>query len=502
MDDRRVRRVVIVGGGTAGWMAAAAINKIFGERVAVTLIESDDIGIVGVGEATIPPIRAYNAMVGLDEDAFLRATQGTIKLGIQFVGWHRAGEAYMHAFGSVGKDLGLGQFWQYWLRARQLGQAGPIDDYSITGVAALAGKFLRGEPPPGSHLPALTHAFHFDAGLYARYLRDLCEQRGVKRIEGKIVDTQLRAADGFIEAVRLESGATVGGDLFVDCSGFRSLLLGQALGVPYIDWSHWLPANRAWAVPCELPHPAEPYTRSTAHGAGWQWRIPLQHRIGNGFVFSNEFIGEDEAAAGLVARLDGRALADPRLIRFTTGHRRQFWHRNCVALGLASGFLEPLESTSIHLVHSNIARLINFFPDLDFAQANIDEYNAQTLFEFERIRDFIVLHYHANEREGALWDYMRHLDLPAELKQKMAVFRANGRIMRVNNELFAEDSWLQVFLGQGVVPLGHNPLADALTDAEAVEFVDTVGKLTRQRVKELPTHTDWIARFAKAAPRH
>ena len=499
MDDRRVRRVVIVGGGTAGWMAAAAINKIFGERLTVTLVESDEIGIVGVGEATIPPIRAFNAMVGIDEDAFLRATQGTIKLGIEFVGWLRQGESYLHAFGSVGKDLGLGQFWQYWLRARKLGRAGPIGDYSVSAQAAYSGKFLRGEPPPGSHIQALTHAFHFDAGLYARYLRGLCEQRGVVREEGRIVDVQLRANDGHVESVRLEDGRCLAGDFFIDCSGFRSLLLGQALGVPYVDWSNWLPANRAWAVPCELPHPAEPYTRSTAHGAGWQWRIPLQHRIGNGFVFSNEFIGEDEAAAGLLSRLDGRALAEPRLLRFTTGHRRHFWFRNCVALGLASGFLEPLESTSIHLVHSNIARLINFFPDLDFAQANIDEYNDQTLFEFERIRNFIILHYTANERQGAMWDYVRHMPLPAELVQKIAVFRANGRIVRVNHELFAEDSWLQVFLGQGIVPTGHNPLADALSDEEAVEFVHTVGQLTRQRVDSLPTHTDWIARHAKAA---
>ncbi|MFL6671746.1 MAG: tryptophan halogenase family protein, partial [Massilia sp.] len=399
MQNLAIKDIVIVGGGTAGWMTAAALSTILGGRYNIRLVESDDIGIVGVGEATIPMIQRFNQVVGIDEQEFMRETQGTFKLGVEFVNWGKLGERYMHGFGRLGQDLARVPFDTYWKKMRRLGMAAPLEQYSITRMAAKANRFMPARHDvPNSPLGDITYAYHFDASLYARYLRKLSESRGVVRIEGKIARATQREGDGFIDAVVLENGARVEGELFIDCSGFRGLLIEQALATGYEDWSHWLPADRALAVPCESVSALTPYTRATAHKAGWQWRIPLQHRTGNGHVYCSRYISDDEATATLLANLDGKALADPRLIRFTTGMRKQAWNRNVVAIGLAGGFLEPIESTSIHVIQSTIQRLIDFFPDRGFNRVDVDEFNRQSRFEFETIRDFIILHYHLNQR--------------------------------------------------------------------------------------------------------
>jgi tryptophan halogenase len=503
MEDHRIQNVVIVGGGTAGWMTAALLSKLFGPRLNLRLIESDEIGIVGVGEATIPQIRNYNATLGLDENEFMRRTQGTFKLGIEFVDWARQGHRYLHPFGtSGGRDLGLVPFYHYWLKRHLAGEVGPdYGEYTFNTLAARKHKFLRATNLKNSPLERVFYAFHFDAGLYARYLRGYAEQRGVVRTEGRIVDTKLRADDGFIDAVVLESGERVAGELFVDCSGFRGLLIEQALKTGYEDWSHWLPANRALAVPCASSEDFTPYTRSTARTAGWQWRIPLQHRTGNGYVYCSDYIGDDEAAATLLANLDGKALADPRPLRFVTGKRRKFWNRNCVAVGLASGFMEPLESTSIHFIQSSISRLVEYFPDRRFDPAVTDEYNRLVQFEFERARDFIVLHYKATERtDTPFWVRCREMSIPDTLQQKIDIFRACGRIHREHEELFLVESWFQVMLGQGIVPKACHPMVDTLSPAEIREMMDGVKRVLDRSVAVMPSHRDYIAKNCKAEP--
>ena len=377
-----IRSVVVVGGGTAGWMSAAAIARVLGARCSIRLVESDEIGTIGVGEATIPQIRQFNQSLGFDEDDFVRKTQATFKLGIQFVDWGRLGDAYMHSFGFLGRERGLLPFHQYWLKAMLAGSGGDLGDYALNVVAALQGKFMRPAAlGPDSPLSSIAYAYQLDAGLYARFLRAFAEKLGVRRTEGKVRDTVLRAEDGFIEAIVLESGERIAGELFIDCSGFRGLLIEQALHAGYEDWSHWLPCDRAVAVPCASSGPLTPYTRSTARGAGWQWRIPLQHRIGNGYVYSSHHISDDEAAATLLGHLDGEPLAEPRVLKFVTGRRRKIWDRNCVAVGLSSGFMEPLESTSIHLIQSTITRLLSFFPDTGFDPVLIERFNQKAEFE-------------------------------------------------------------------------------------------------------------------------
>ena len=494
-----IRRVVIVGGGTAGWMAAATLAKVMGNRLDIRLVESDEIGTIGVGEATIPQIRLFNNTLGIDENEFVRATRGTFKLGVEFVDWLRPGHAYMHAFGRIGgRDLGAVPFHQYWLKLHQAGEAGVLDDYVFNAVAARQGKFMRGADVADSPLSDVAHAFHFDAGLYARYLRRFAEARGVRRIEGKVVETRLRGGDGFIESVLLDGGETVGGELFIDCSGFRGLLIEQALQTGYDDWSQWLPCDRAIAVPSENTGPPAPFTRSTARKAGWQWRIPLQHRTGNGMVYCSDFISDDEAAAGLLGHLEGPALADPRPLRFTTGMRRRTWNRNCVAIGLASGFMEPLESTSIHFIQSALARLLRLFPDTRFEAADIDEYNRQTRFEYERSRDFLVLHYIANERSESFWRRCRETPVPDSLARKIALFRSHGRVVRENEELFAESSWIQVLLGQGIVPRSYHPMADGFGDDETRRMVAGVRRVLDSCAAAMPSHAEFIARHCDA----
>jgi len=466
------------------------------------LVESEDIGTVGVGEATIPMIRRFNQVLEIDEHEFMRETQGTFKLGIEFVNWGQLGERYMHGFGVFGQDLWTVGFDQYWQRLHQQGKALDLEAYSINRMAALANKFMPAQHDLGnSPLADIVHAFHFDASLYAKYLRRYSEARGVQRVEGRIVDVLLRAGNGHVDSLLLEDGTRVAGDLFVDCSGFRGLLIEETLKTGYEDWTHWLPCDRAVAVPCESAPELLPYTRSTARQAGWQWRIPLQHRIGNGHVFCSQHLSEDEATAVLMANLDGPALAEPRTLRFATGMRKKAWNRNVVAIGLAGGFMEPLESTSIHLVQTAIARLITFFPDQGFSALDIDEFNRQSRFEFERIRDFIILHYHLNQREdSAFWRQCREMPIPETLQQKIDLYRSRGRIVREGNELFSEVGWLQVMHGQGLRAQGHHPLASLLSEQEVAEYLGNVSGVIGKCLQVMPRHADYIAEHG-AAPR-
>lgn len=503
MGDQRIRDVVIVGGGTAGWMTAAALAKVLGRTCSIRLIESDDIGTVGVGEATIPMIKLFNSALELDEADFVRRTQGSFKLGIEFVDWGRMGDSYIHGFGKIGQDLGIVPFYHYWLKLHRQGRAGHLDGYSINTAAARANRFMPAQAGrTNSPLADIAYAYHFDAGLYARYLREYAEAREVRRTEGKVASVQQHPESGFIEAIAMEGGERVPGQLFIDCTGFRGLLIQQALKTGYIDWSHWLPCNRAVAVPCESHQALTPYTRSIARTAGWQWRIPLQHRVGNGHVFSADFISEDEATAMLMTHLEGQPLAEPRLLKFVTGKRRKFWNKNVVAIGLSSGFMEPLESTSIHLIQSAIARLTAFFPHAGFDQADIDEFNAHSHWEFDKIRDFLILHYHATERSDTpFWNYVRTMDIPAELRRRMALFRGNGRVFRDGHELFAEPSWVQVMHGQRLHPSGYHALVDAQDEAAVLKHVETVQGVISHCVDAMPTHEQFIAKHCAAKPK-
>ena len=499
-DAAGIERVVIAGGGTAGWMAAALLVKTLGANVKIHLVESAEIGTVGVGEATIPPIRHFNRALGLDEDDLLRRTQGTFKLGIRFRGWGRAGDCYTHAFGDIGRDLGMGHFHQYWLRALREGHAGRFWDYSVNETAALANRFDRIDVLPGSPLQGIVYAFHFDASLYARYLREYSERRGVIRTEGRIVEVARRPADGYLESLILADGRRVAGDLFIDCSGFRGLLIEQALGTGYEEWPHWLPCDRAVAVPSEPVRPLTPYTQAIARGAGWQWRIPLQHRLGNGYVYCSRHVSDDEAAAALLDNLDSAPLAEPRLLKFTTGRRRKFWNRNCVALGLASGFLEPLESTSIHLIQTGISWLVRLFPDRRFEQANIDEYNRQCQFDFDRIRDFLILHYKATERSDTpFWRDCRDMSVPERLRHRLALFEAGGGVYRELGELFTESAWLQVMLGQNILPSGYHAIADGITGDQLRQFLRDLKTIIGGAVQRMPAHGEFIREHCAAA---
>ncbi len=503
MSDPRIRHIVIVGGGTAGWMAAAAFAKVLGRDYAIRLVESEEIGTVGVGEATVPHLKLFNNLLEIDEIEFIRQTQSTFKLGIQFNDWGQLGDSYIHGFGSIGHDVSLLPFHQFWIKARQQGKAQDIGAYSLNTVAAPRGRFMTSasDVPATSPLANIAYAYHFDAGRYAAYLRRYAEQRGVVRTEGRIAQTLLRDHDGFVEAIVLDSGERIDGELFIDCSGFRGLLIEQALHTGYTDFTHWLPCDRALAVPCEKVGPPTPYTRSTARAAGWQWRIPLQHRTGNGYVYCSAHLSDDEAAATLLANLDGQPLGDPRPLRFTTGMRKKFWNRNVVALGLASGFMEPLESTSIYLIQSGIARLLNLFPQRDFSPVLSDRYNAQSVFEFERIRDFLILHYHATRRDDTpFWNNCRHMSIPPSLQENIRLFRDSGRFFRDAEEMFASVSWVQVMLGQGIVPRGYHPLVDQMPDRELHAFIASVGNVVAGCVEAMPPHQAFIDRYCAAAP--
>ncbi|WP_395009477.1 tryptophan halogenase family protein [Undibacterium sp.] len=500
MTNQNLKKILIVGGGTAGWMSAAVLLHSLGKSYQIALIESDEISTVGVGEATIPSIIEFNKLIGIDENDFIRETQATFKLGIQFKNWGDIGDSYIHGFGGMGHQTGLVDFYHYWLKMHKAGKVDNLDDYSINLLACHYNKFTRASNQvANSPLADIRHAFHFDAGLYAKYLRKYCEKLGVVRTEGKITRVNTRPENGFVSSVTMENGSTHEADLFIDCSGFRGLLIEQTLHTGYDDWSHWLPCDSALAVPCESTSPLLPYTRSTAHSAGWQWRIPLQHRIGNGHVFSSKFMNAEEASRILMNNLDGKALADPRLIKFTTGKRKQFWNKNVVAIGLASGFMEPLESTSIHLVQQGIVRLVELFPNENFDQADIDEYNRQCTSEFEHIRDFIILHYCATKRtDSDFWRYCGSMPLPDTLKNKINLFQSNGRIFRASADLFGESSWLQVLLGQGIVPNGHHPLVENTPVDQIEKLIVNVKAVMHNTVKRMPTHEAFIAANCKA----
>ncbi|MCB2067587.1 MAG: tryptophan 7-halogenase [Erythrobacter sp.] len=493
-------RFVIAGGGTAGWMSAAALARFASPGSQITLVESDAIGSVGVGEATIPQIHLFNGALGLDEAEFLRETKGSFKLGIAFDGWLREGESYMHAFGDVGRGLGLLPFQHYWLRAKQLGFAKPLQRYSLNELAARTMRMHRGKPAVGREMP---YAYHFDAGLFAAYLRRYAEARGVTRTEGKIAHVALDGESGRIAALELDGGQRIEGDFFIDCTGFRALLIEGALGAGYDDWTHYLPCDRAMAVPCAGGGDFTPYTRSIARKVGWQWRIPLQHRIGNGLVYSSAMLSDDEAAATLLANLDGAPLADPRPIPFTTGKRKVHWKGNCLAVGLAAGFMEPLESTSIHMIQSAISRFLSVLPQAGRAMpATVDWYNAQSTFEWERVRDFLVLHYTANQRHGEpFWDHVRSMDLPATLTAKLDLWRESGFIHREHEELFTEVGWFQVLAGQGVEAAGYNPMADALPEADLRQLLDETEVALVEAVKPMARHLDFLQAYVSGPAR-
>jgi len=497
MNDPRIRRIVIVGGGTAGWMAAALLAKALGAGVAIRLVESAEIGTVGVGEATIPQIRHINRFLGLDEDDMLRAVHGTYKLGVQLNGFGRLGDSYLHAFGDLGLPLGLTPFHHYWLRSRSRADAPDLWAYSLNAAAAAENRFAPLEKVPDSPIGGIRYAYHFDASRYAQYLREHIAPGAVQRIEGKVVDVRLRAGDGFIESLQLDNGEIAEGDFFIDCSGFRGLLIEGALNTGYENWQHWLPCDRALAVASAPGGPMRPYTQASARTAGWQWRIPLRHRVGNGHVYCSRFISDDEAASQLLANLETEALGDPRPLRFVTGMRALAWNRNCLALGLAAGFMEPLESTSIHLVQSGINRLLAMFPDRHCEQQLVDEYNRQTRFEYERVRDFLILHYKATERtDTPFWQQCGAMDIPPALARRIELFRRTGMIFREADELFTETGWVQVLLGQRIEPERHHPLADALTAEQLDGFLADIRTLVGRAKNMLPPHHEFVARAA------
>jgi tryptophan halogenase len=501
MNDPRIRQVVIVGGGTAGWMTAALLAQALGPQLDIRLVESSEIGIVGVGEATIPQIRHVSQFLGIDEDELLKASRGTIKLAVQFNDWRRIGDSYLHAFSDIGLPLGLAAFQHYWLRSRELNPDAPdLWAYSINAQAASANRFARMDKVGDSPLTGIRYAYHFDAARFGQLLRRHAEQRGVKRTDGKVVDVALRGSDGFIESIRLDSGETIAGDLFIDCSGFRGLLTEGALNTGYDSWQHWLPCDRAVVVASEHGDTLRPYTQASAQQAGWQWRIPLQHLDSNGHVYSSSHLSDDEACATLLSHLEGPMIGEPRQLRFHTGIRKQVWNRNCIAMGLASGFIEPLESTSIHLMQSAVGRLLTMFPDKHFDPALIAEYNRQTRFEYERTRDFIALHYNATERDDtAFWRQCATMALPEGLAHRIELFRQSGHIFRDGEELFTPTGWLQVMIGQGIVPQRHSPLADGLPQAQLGEFLGNIRTLVDRAVASMPGHADFIARHFKAA---
>lgn len=495
-----INKLVIVGGGTAGWIAAAAFSRLLGKTLSIELVESDAIGTVGVGEATIPQIIRLNTILGLDEHDFVKRTNGTFKLGIEFVDWGRLGSSYLHTFGDAGMNLASVPFHHYWKRADNAGLNKDLWHYSLHKCAADQAKFGKLDRVGNTSMTGLAYAYHFDASLYAAYLRAYSEKHGVKRTEGIVQSVARNAESGDLTAITLDNGQEIAGDFFIDCTGFRALLLGQELGVEYQDWSKWLPCNSAQAVPSERLETLVPYTRATAKTAGWQWRIPLQHRTGNGHVYCRDFISDDEAGETLLAGLDTKPLADPRPIRFTTGRREQFWSHNCAAIGLSNGFLEPLESTSIHLIQSHVSRLLQLFPTSANPEQERAEYNRRCVAEFEQIRDFLILHYHQTEREDSeFWRYCKNMEVPDSLSHKQELFASSGRIGRDADDLFREASWVQVMLGQGVTPAAHDPMANGLADAQLGEFLGNVRTLIERAVHSLPTHEQYLQKHCASA---
>ena len=487
MSERKVERVVIAGGGTAGWMAAAALSRLVGRKLSVTLVESEEIGTVGVGEATIPTILTINRLLQIPEPDFIKLTSGTFKLGIRFENWRTEGEDYFHSFGDTGKGSWAAGFHHFWLRAKELGLAEQYGEYCPELKAAEAERFAI------TSENKLNYAYHLDASKYGMYLRKMAEASGVTRVEGKISHVDTSPHDGFIEALMLDNGHRIEGDLFIDCTGFRALLSEGALNTGFDNWSHWLPANRAWAVQSELSEHPKPYTRAIAHKVGWQWRIPLQHRAGNGLVYCNDFMDEETARDLLLDNVPEKTLIEPRPIRFTTGQRKQYWNKNCIAIGLSSGFIEPLESTSIHFIQNGIMWLLLMFPDLSIEESTVREYNTKMRSEAEHIRDFIVLHYALNERHGdPFWDHCRNMELPDSLKHRMELFERSARVFKPQDDVFAENSWVQVMMGQGLTPQGYHNNAQAMSSEQMTAFLKGIQHEVAQTVATLPQHGAFV----------
>jgi tryptophan halogenase len=489
-----MKKIVVAGGGTAGWMAAAAIARTMGRTASVTLIESEAIGTVGVGESTIPPLVTYNRLLGINEAEFMRATQATFKLGILFDNWKQPGDRYFHSFGYTGKDHWAAGFQHYWLEGRSRGHTQSYDDYCLELVAALQSKFAQ--------LPdnKVNYAYQLDSGLYARFLRQMAETDGVTRIEGKIARVELNGESGDIAALELDGGRRIEGDLFLDCTGFRALLIEGALHAGYDDWTHWLPCDSAIALQTPNVRPPVPYTRAMAHDAGWQWRIPLQHRTGNGIVYCSRYLDHDAALERLLGNIEGEPLTPPNKIRFQTGARRKQWHRNCIAIGLSGGFMEPLESTSIHLIQRAILRLVRMMPQGEISPRDIAEFNDQQFQDMEQIRDFLILHYKATDRrDSPFWRQCAAMDVPDSLAQKIELFRETARVFRRNEELFAENSWVQVMLGQGIEPRAWHPIAGKLNDDELDRLLGMIRQDVTRTVAGLPDHAAYVARYCGAA---
>lgn len=501
-NSHAIENIVIVGGGSAGWMTAAALSNALPTSRTITLIESEEIGTVGVGEATIPAVKRFNQkLLGIDEAEFIKATQATFKLGIQFIDWSKKGKSYFHPFGEYGADFDVVPLYFYWLKAKNQGQPFSLDDYSIAWKLAEQGRFGAPSKDPRLIQSKFNYAYHFDATLYAKFLRNYAEQRGVKRVEGKVEKVTLNPENGFVQSVTLASGDTHAGDLFIDCSGFRGLLIEQALKTGYQSWTDWLPCNRAVAVPCQSSGELPPYTKSFAREAGWQWRIPLQHRTGNGYVFSNNHITDEQAADTLLANLDGEPMADPRILQFTTGHRNKIWNKNCIAIGLSAGFLEPLESTSLYLIQAGITRLLSLFPTKDCDVDTVAEYNRISIEEYETIRDFLILHYNATQRNDTpFWRYCANMNVPETLDYKLRHYKRNGRLVTPRTDLFANASWLAVLIGQEIYPEQENPLLNFRTQVNYLDNLALMRKVINDTVPSFDTHQNFINKHCKANP--
>jgi tryptophan 7-halogenase len=496
---KRINSIVIAGGGTAGWMTAAALSKIFEKsNYAIFLVESPDIGTVGVGEATIPPLTSFNNMLGMNEADFMKKTQATFKLGIEFINWRMIGEKYLHGFGAFGANNQGLAFYNYWFKWLLENPGEDIGECSVVVASARKEKFLRAEDSSNSLIKNMRYAYHLDAGLYANYLKEISIKRGVTHIQGDIAAVNLDPQNGFIESLRLANGNVIAGDFFIDCTGFRSLLLGQALKVPYISWEQWLFCNSALAVPTSTIEAPIPYTKATAHSAGWQWRIPLQHRTGNGLVYSSLYMSDQNARDLLLSHLDGELLAEPKQLRFTPGRRERMWEKNCVALGLASGFIEPLESTSIHLIQTAIIRLSQLFPTGDYSPSLVKKYNDEARFEIEEVRDFIILHYKATARsDSAFWNTCREMAVPESLMERLELFISSGRVRYDQKETFTDSSWVSVLLGQGLVPKDYNPIVDIITQADLGKYIKRVKMDISTATDSMPKHEEYIFKYLR-----
>lgn len=489
MPNKKMK-VVIAGGGTAGWIAAAALAHQMGEILDITLVESQEIGTIGVGEATIPPMRTFHRLLGINEQEFMRATNATFKLGIQFENWEKIGGKYFHSFGITGKQTIVTDFIHFWLRGRELGIAQEFGDYCLEFKAALKNRFSINEQAK------VNYAFHLDAGRYASFLRERAEARGVKRVEGKIAQVKQNPESGFITSLKMESGQDIPGDLFLDCTGMRGILIEQTLQTGFEEWGHWLPCDSAIAIQTESTGPAVPYTKSIAHHAGWRWQIPLQHRVGNGIVFSSQYLSKDEALNMLLSSVDGKVLTEPNVIKFKTGRRKKSWNKNCIAMGLASGFLEPLESTSIHMIMTAVTRLLLLFPHGEIKQSIVDEYNSQAESEFIRIRDFIILHYKATERDDSpFWRYCKDMEIPHDLMHRINLFKDFGRSNQVEGELFRLDSWTQVMLGQGIIPASYHPIVDLMPERDLQLFLNSIATDVDKNIAMMSTHQDFLKKY-------